>query len=720
MAIWSAEIKELERLHESFKGQLPDLEKELERLVKADDENMILLYSRRCLEVIITDLCECELKRPRKTEPLKGIIDKLHKEEKVPSYIITSMHGLNDLSTYGTHPKDFVTEQIKPVLINLDIIIKWYSKNKGLGTSVKTKLAEEVREGTINNVVRKKSITISTKKLAGLLSGSIAIFVTVFAVLFFAKVIEGKKQPDVLEKSIAVLPFENDSPSDSNQYFINGLMDEILINLQKIKSFTKVLSRPSTEKYKGPDRPAIPEIAKRLGVNYLVGGSGQKYGNSYRLSVQLIEAKNNKNLWAHSYVKEILTTKDIFDTYNEIAQAIAEELKAVITPEEKQIIEKTPTTNLTAYDFYQRGKEEEWKSDKQAIERAEKMYKTALKYDSRYAKAYTGLARVYWAKHYWEEYFSKNFLDSVPYLCDIAISIDPQLSEAYTIKGNYYGEKGDNKQALENFDKAIKFNPNDWMAYLGKGDIKSLQIAASLNHGPELPSITKSLAYLYTDAGFIEMANKNLEYLKLIGEPIQYLKCAAYVEHKQGHWGKAIEYSKREYDIDSTDNDALEMLGYCYSFIGQFEESLKYYKKYVERLKSSGQLALFFSHRIGYAYFKNGYKKEADYYFDRQIDYCNGQIKLNRPWAQELYNYYDLAGVYAFRGDKVKAYKNLKIYNQRQEPEGLWMVSLIKTDPLFDSIRNEPEFQQIVRDVETRYQALHERVRKQLEEQGML
>jgi TolB-like protein len=305
MAIWSAEIKELERLHESFKGQLPDLEKELERLVKADDENMILLYSRRCLEVIITDLCECELKRPRKTEPLKGIIDKLHKEEKVPSYIITSMHGLNDLSTYGTHPKDFVTEQIKPVLINLDIIIKWYSKNKGLGTSVKTKLAEEVREGTINNVVRKKSITISTKKLAGLLSGSIAIFVTVFAVLFFAKVIEGKKQPDVLEKSIAVLPFENDSPSDSNQYFINGLMDEILINLQKIKSFTKVLSRPSTEKYKGPDRPAIPEIAKRLGVNYLVGGSGQKYGNSYRLSVQLIEAKNNKNLWAHSYVKEI-------------------------------------------------------------------------------------------------------------------------------------------------------------------------------------------------------------------------------------------------------------------------------------------------------------------------------------------------------------------------------------------------------------------------------
>jgi formylglycine-generating enzyme required for sulfatase activity/dienelactone hydrolase len=137
MAIWSAEIKELERLCASFKGQLPELEKELEQLIKFDDPNVILLYSRRCLEVILTNLCECELKRPRGTEPLKGIIDKLHKEHKVPDHIATSMHGLNDLSTYGTHPKDFDPEQVKPVLINLDIIIKWYLKYKGFQVVVK-------------------------------------------------------------------------------------------------------------------------------------------------------------------------------------------------------------------------------------------------------------------------------------------------------------------------------------------------------------------------------------------------------------------------------------------------------------------------------------------------------------------------------------------------------------------------------------------------------
>ena len=132
MSIWTIELKELGKIQESFKGQLPGLEKELEQLVRFDDPNVLMLYSRRCLEVIITDLCECELKRPRKTEPLKGIIDKLNKEEKVPSHIITSMHSLNSLSTYGAHPKDFDPEQVKPVLNNLSIVIKWYLKYKGI------------------------------------------------------------------------------------------------------------------------------------------------------------------------------------------------------------------------------------------------------------------------------------------------------------------------------------------------------------------------------------------------------------------------------------------------------------------------------------------------------------------------------------------------------------------------------------------------------------
>src|SRR4030043_2183590 len=130
MTIWSAEIKEIERLYDSIKGQSPELEKELERLINASDENMVLVYARRCLEVIITDLCESELKRPRKTEPLQGIIDKLNREEKIPSHIFASIQSLNSLATFGAHPKEFDPRQVKPVLNNLATIIEWYLKYK--------------------------------------------------------------------------------------------------------------------------------------------------------------------------------------------------------------------------------------------------------------------------------------------------------------------------------------------------------------------------------------------------------------------------------------------------------------------------------------------------------------------------------------------------------------------------------------------------------------
>jgi hypothetical protein len=154
MQIWSTEIKELEILYESLKGHFPDLEKELGQLIKFDDPNVILLYSRRCLEVIIIDLCESELKRPRKTEPLKGIIDKLHHEEKVPEHIITSMHGLNDLSTFGTHPKEFDPEQVRPALINLATIFKWYLKFK----NIEIRPVSEIKEHLIDEPVQGKEI----------------------------------------------------------------------------------------------------------------------------------------------------------------------------------------------------------------------------------------------------------------------------------------------------------------------------------------------------------------------------------------------------------------------------------------------------------------------------------------------------------------------------------------------------------------------------------
>jgi eukaryotic-like serine/threonine-protein kinase len=180
MTIWAVEVKELEKLFESIKGMSPALEKELEQLILTTDANVVMLYSRRCLEVILTDLCDCELKRQRGTEPLKGIIDKLHKERKVPDHIATSMHGLNDLSTYGTHPKDFDPEQIKPVLINLDIIIKWYLKYKGFQIPGKQK-----KEVQTTNIKPGKGRKFSLSVKPGILIPGIMLSIVILGVLLF-------------------------------------------------------------------------------------------------------------------------------------------------------------------------------------------------------------------------------------------------------------------------------------------------------------------------------------------------------------------------------------------------------------------------------------------------------------------------------------------------------------------------------------------------------
>jgi TolB-like protein len=209
---------------------------------------------------------------------------------------------------------------------------------------------------------------------------------------FFIPKLSKSSKP--VEKSIAVLPFINDSPNDSTAYFMNGVMEEILNNLQKISDF-RVLPRTSVEQFRGESRPAISLIAKKLNVNYILDGSGQKYGNKFVLRVQLIVADNEKRLWGKSYDREILETTDIISIQSEIAQSIAIELNAIITPEEKQLINKIPTTSLKAYDAYLKGQFFYEKSPNVENEKAVLWFNEAIKLDSTFALPWTYLSMYY-------------------------------------------------------------------------------------------------------------------------------------------------------------------------------------------------------------------------------------------------------------------------------------------------------------------------------------
>jgi len=419
MPIWAGEIKELEKLYESLKGQLPDLEKELERLIRADDENMILLYSRRSLEVIITDLCECELKRPRKTEPLKGIIDKLYKEGKVPSHIITSMHGLNELSTYGAHPKDFDPAQVKPVLNNLDIIIKWYLKYRNLKVAGKAKLDGVNYESTQSLV-------------------------------------------SPVEKSIAVLPFIDMSPEKDQDYFCEGMAEEIINTLAHNENF-KVIARTSAFAFKDK-RTDIREIGRILNVETLLEGSIRKSGNRLRITAQLIKVADGSHIWSERYDREI---KDVFAIQDEISLAIAENLKIKLLGESKALIAKQHSEDLEAYSLYLKGTYWWQTVTLEGFNKASEYFEQALQKDPCYTLAYCGLAAAkIMGTTFGDVSPDEAYPKAIEY-ANKALKINDTIAEAYWILGSvntFYNWNW--KEAELNFNKAIRINPNSSLIHI--------------------------------------------------------------------------------------------------------------------------------------------------------------------------------------------------------------------------------------------------------------
>jgi TolB-like protein len=568
-----------------------------------------------------------------------------------------------------------------------------------------------------------------TTIIAGL---SVILVLVVLGFIFSPKLFKSKEG---FEKSIAVLPFLDDSPDKGNSYIINGLMDEITLKLQAVKALT-VPGRTSVEKYRNTTKN-IREIAKELNVNYIVEGSAQKIGNIIILRVQLLDGINDKHLWGNSYKREIESPDDIVNMIFEIAQEIGAELKAVITPEERVIIEKTPTTSLTAYDFFQQGQEEQNKykqyvpSTRVYLDRANELYKKALVYDSAYAQAYVGLATVYWARYYWKTYFSDNFLDSVLILSNKALSINNKLSEAYIIRANYYQEKGLVEQAFQDCTEALKYNPNDYRAYflIGNYSISNFDdfVKAIDNYhkaiirysGSDKPWYLRNLASSYLSSGFNDKAKYYFnEAYKLDGDSARYLTNLATIESFLENFEGEMKLLKKAHESDST--YTITLLDYNLMPSIYDEERYLAALKVIESYKRTGILPLWSFQRIGYAIWKVGKKEEALYYFNQQIKYDEESIRLNRDKARRGDSYYDLASCYAFLGDKEEAYKYLDDYNKMKDVVPKWRIIFLKHDPLLNSLRDDERFQKILMEMEAKFQALHEDVKKWLEVHNML
>src|SRR5664280_1153079 len=285
---------------------------------------------------------------------------------------------------------------------------------------------------------------------------SIIVLALIVLMYFFIPKLFESSNP--VEKSIAVLPFRNLSNDTTQLPFYDGFMEDILNNLQKVKSFTV---RPRTSSYQYRDTKKPTEIiGKELNVNYLVGGSVGREGNNLKIQVYLIDTKADKEVWSNDYTREM---NQLFSLQSEIAKEIASELKAELTPEEIKKIEKRPTENLEAYNYYLQGNYYYWKGSKWVDDRtAIELYNKAIGLDPKFALAYTGIARCLLDQYWNYQDYSEDILPKSKEKIDKAFEIDPDLPAAHLALGIYYFFGYLNyPEALKQFELVLKYQPKN-------------------------------------------------------------------------------------------------------------------------------------------------------------------------------------------------------------------------------------------------------------------
>lgn len=304
-------------------------------------------------------------------------------------------------------------------------------------------------------------------------------------------------EPAITRQSIAVLPFDNRSRNVDDEYFTEGIHDDLLTNLARIGAL-KVISRTSVTKYKDTDK-TIPEIAKELGVATIMEGAVQRSGNTVRINVQLIDANTDEHLWAEIFDRE-LTAENLFAIQSEISEKIAAALEATLSPEESQRINEFPTQNLEAYNAYMRGRQLLPQRNSKDLEMAMQSFRHAVELDPRFALAWVGIAESASLLNSHGTLNPDEMTEIMQDAVDRALAINPNLGEAYVSRGSLLEFLNHKEQAEAAYKRAIELSPNyptayHWYSILVSDRYDSLQEALDLiNKAIELDPLSPILA----------------------------------------------------------------------------------------------------------------------------------------------------------------------------------------------------------------------------------
>jgi len=353
----------------------------------------------------------------------------------------------------------------------------------------------------LKEIVGDKSVMQGNLK-SKILTGTFFVLILIAMGYFLIPKLIRRSEPSV--KSIAVLPFENMSDDDEHAWLGDAMTDEIITQLYKIKEFI-IRSRTSVMQYKGTSKTS-PAIGKELKVNYLIEGSAQRIEDQIKIRVQLINAATDYQLWGETFE---IGWKDIITLQSVIARQIADHLKAVLSPEEKELIEKSQTKNSEAYKLYLQGRFFWNNRTREGLKKSLEYFEKSISMDPDYALAYAGLADSYCILAWWGWFpRAEGYTRAKEYSLK-ALDIDKNLVEAHTTLGDIFCWGDWNwEDAMKELKLATELNPNYATAHqyyseildiIGENDEARKQINLALELDPFSPAMNGTSALYYYD-----------------------------------------------------------------------------------------------------------------------------------------------------------------------------------------------------------------------------
>jgi serine/threonine protein kinase/tetratricopeptide (TPR) repeat protein len=394
-------------------------------------------------------------------------------------------------------------------------------------------------------------------------------------------------------QSIAVLPFVNMSNDPENEYFSDGVAEDIINALTKVQAL-RVASRTSSFAFKGKNED-IGDIGRKLKVATVLEGSVRKAGSRLRVTAQLVSVADGNNLWSERFDRQL---EDVFEIQDEIAGSIVKALKVVLTEGEKRAIEKAPTENVEAYDYYLRGRQFFHQFRRTGMQFARRMYERAIEIDAGFAMAYAGIADACsFLYMYWDG--SNANLEAADSASRKALELDPDLAEAHASRGFAYSLRRQYEPAREHFERAIKLNPKLFEAhyFYARACFQESKFEEAVQHYEAAsrvrPEDYQALLLMQSPLNSLGRKQEAIEALKrglLVAEKhlelnpddarALYLGAGALVQ--VGEEQKALEWARRAHAIDPEDSGVLYNVACCYSLLDMKEDALSCLEKAIQ------------------------------------------------------------------------------------------------------------------------------------------